>query len=78
MGVGRHLSASGRPVLAPAAHALTFSSVQQSWNFPSNLGQPMRIGMIGPQTKKNHRPINDRIPAIFAFNGNFNGEMAQF
>ena len=33
--------------------------------------------MIGPQTKtKFHRPINDRIPAMFVFNGNFNGEMA--
>ena len=68
MGVGRHLSASGRPVLAPAAHALTFSSVQQSWNFPSNLGQPMRIGMIGPQA----------IGYQSFFNGNFNGEMALF
>ena len=77
MGVGRHLSASGRPVLAPAAHALTFSSVQQSWNFPSNLGQPMRIGMIGPQAKI-YKPINNRISVIFVFNGNFNGEMALF
>ena len=28
--------------------------------------------------KKIYRPINDSIPAIFVFNGNFNGEMARF
>ena len=53
--------------------ALACSVLPESWNFASKLGEPMRIGMIGPQTKKNCRPINDRIPAIFVFNGNFNG-----
>ena len=28
--------------------------------------------------KKIYRPINYRIPVIFVFNGNFNGEMARF
>ena len=53
------------------------SVLPQSWNFASKLGQPMRIGMIGPQAKI-YRPINNRIPVIFVFNGNFNGEMGRF
>ena len=45
------------------------SVLPQCWNFASLLGEPMRIGMIGPQTKiKIHRPI-------FVFNWNFNGKM---
>ena len=28
--------------------------------------------------KKNYRPIHDILPALFVFNGNFDGEMAQF
>ena len=56
---------------------LACSVLPQSWNFASKLGQPMWIGMIGPQTKI-YRPINNRIPVIFVFNGIFNGEMALF
>ena len=41
------------------------SVLPPSWNFASKLGEPIRIGMIRPQTKKNYRPINDRTPAIF-------------
>ena len=32
--------------------ALACSVLPESWNFVSKLGEPMRIGMIGPQTKK--------------------------
>ena len=32
--------------------SLACSVLPQSWNFASKLGEPMRIGMIGPQTKK--------------------------
>ena len=32
--------------------ALACSVLPESWNFASKLGEPMRICMIGPQTKK--------------------------
>ena len=62
-------------------HAWTVgcSVLPQSWNFASKLGEPMRIGMIGPQNKKQiDRPINDRIPAIFVSMGISMGKWPDF
>ena len=44
--------------------ALACSVLPESWNFASKLGEPMRIGMIGPQAKI-YRPINDILLALF-------------
>ena len=41
------------------------SVLPQSQNIASKLGEPMRIGMIGPQTKKKNIPINDILLAFF-------------